>query len=208
LRIISGQARGRKFFAPGKGKGIRPTSDRAREALFSIIGSRVQQAYVLDLYAGTGALGLEALSRGASQVSFVELHQNSLELIRRNCSACLQSMNPDTVKRVQLVKHDLRRGITSNLLRLNEESRFDLIFLDPPYGHGLAENSLLDLDKSELCDKNVLIIAEESSIETLPAHFPNGLTLGDIRKYGEATFWFYTFEKSKGENRVSNIEIL
>ena len=77
MRIISGHARGRQLFTPGNSNHIRPTSDRAREALFSIIGNRVLSARVLDLYAGTGALGLEALSRGASQAVFVDYHRKA-----------------------------------------------------------------------------------------------------------------------------------
>ena len=92
MRIISGLARGRKLATPGQSKSIRPTTDRAREALFSIIGSKVVSANVLDLFAGTGALGLEAFSRGAKQVVFVDFHQTSLQLIQQNCISCMQSM--------------------------------------------------------------------------------------------------------------------
>ena len=85
MRIISGSARGRKLFSPQSGsKAIRPTSDRAREALFNIIATRVVDCRVLDLFAGTGAFGCEALSRGAAEVCFIDHAQVSLELIRKN----------------------------------------------------------------------------------------------------------------------------
>ena len=126
MRIISGWARGRKLFTPPPRETlIRPTSDRAREALFNIIGARVQGASVLDLFAGTGALGIEALSRGAKNVCFVEYHPQALDLIRRNIQICMDayakqekghgdkpiSSNLDEVTPATLIKHDLRRGL-------------------------------------------------------------------------------------------------
>ncbi len=88
MRIISGFARGRKLVTPGKSHSIRPTTDRAREALFSIIGNSLVSAKILDLYAGTGALGLEAFSRGAKQVVFVEKKKKALELKKQNSTLC------------------------------------------------------------------------------------------------------------------------
>src|SRR5665648_882230 len=92
MRIISGWAKGRKLFTPpARETIIRPTSDRAREALFNIIGGQVQGASVLDLFAGTGALGIEALSRGAKNVCFVDFHPQALDLIRRNIQICMDA---------------------------------------------------------------------------------------------------------------------
>ncbi len=195
MRIISGQARGRKLYTPGNNSGIRPTSDRAREALFSILGQRVQEACVLDLYSGTGALGIEALSRGAKEVLFIDNSHAALELTKRNCELCNGKNQTSKENRSLIVKHDLRRGITISPEMLRNCTRgFDLIFLDPPYGKGLAEKTLQDIDASELCNKDSMIIAEEASGVTLPDSFPTQLTLHNKRRYGDTSFWFYFCE--------------
>jgi len=198
LRIISGQAKGRKLFTPGRSTGIRPTSDRAREALFSIIGQRVENACVLDLYSGTGALGLEALSRGAAEVLFIDNSHSALELTRRNFELCNENNTLAKEPRSRIIKHDLRRGITlSQEMIQNYTEGFDLIFLDPPYDKGLAENTLQDIDNSVLCKKYSLIIAEEASGVALPDSFPLQLQLHDQRRYGDTQFWFYTCGSSE-----------
>lgn len=193
MRIISGQARGRKLFTPGQSKEIRPTSDRSREALFNIIGQKIKGARVLDLYSGTGALGLEALSRGAKDIVFVDLHQKAIELTRRNLEMCMQSIDIADGVRTRIVKYDLRRGIRIvGISDPNLMPSFDLIFLDPPYGTGLAEKTLQDIDTSQLCADNALIVAEDTSTTSLPESFPTQLTLSDQRRYGVTKFWFYT----------------
>ena len=199
MRIISGQAKGRKLFTPGHSAGIRPTSDRAREALFSIIGQRVANACVLDLYSGTGALGLEALSRGAEGVLFIDNSHSALELTRRNLELCNMKNALSKELRSRIIKHDLRRGITlsKEMIRICTDEGFDLIFLDPPYGKGLAEKTLQDIDNSDFCKKDSLIIAEEASDVTLPGSFPLQLQLQDQRRYGDTQFWFYTCGKSE-----------
>lgn len=195
MRIISGIARGRKLFTPGQSTAIRPTTDRAREALFSIIGDRVVSARVLDLYAGTGALGLEALSRGARQAVFVDSHPKALELIKKNCTLCLKNSATGKNSSTLIIKHDLRRGLNMNLPALTEDGVFDLVFLDPPYEKGLAQASLEALSTSQLLAQTSLIIAEECSGEKLPASFTR-LALTDQRRYGDTGFWFYKFIES------------
>lgn len=193
MRIISGQARGRKLFTPGQSKEIRPTSDRSREALFNIIGQKIVGARVLDLYSGTGAFGLEALSRGAKDVVFVDLHQKAIELTRRNLEMCMPSIDFTEAVIPRIVKYDLRRGIpVLPVSDTTQQTQFDFIFLDPPYGRGLAEKTLQDIDTSQLCTENALIIAEEVSTAVLPDSFPTQLTLSDQRRYGVTKFWFYT----------------
>lgn len=191
MRIISGHARGRKLLTPGNSNLIRPTSDRAREALFSIIGKRVHGARVLDLFAGTGAFGIEAISRGAKQTVFVDKHRDALDLIQKNCTLCLKGMSPTDIPRAIIVRHDIERGL---LLRVEQDplaGSFDLIFLDPPYGHGTVAETLTRLNASPFFNEETLIIAEVSSSESLPKTFPK-FTLQDKRKYGEAGFWFYS----------------
>ena len=189
MRIISGTARGRKLAAPpGRTQDIRPTSDRAREALFSILGSRITGSRVLDLYAGTGALGLEALSRGAGEVVFVDLHRQSLDLINRNITIC-QPGNEHA--RVSVIRWDLRKGLPPAVAREGVIRTFDLIFLDPPYSQGLSLNTLECLSNGLLLNDRGIIVAEERSSETLPESH-GVLTLTDQRIYGDTGFWFYS----------------
>ncbi len=194
MRIISGLARGRKLITPDKSGSIRPTTDRAREALFSIIGDRVHSARVLDLYAGTGALGLEAFSRGAEQVFFVEKHANALNIIKKNCTLCTTGMTNLQGDELVVVQHDLRRGLRFRHPTCDESLNFNLIFLDPPYKNGLAEECLSFLDSSHFVTPDTLIIAEECSSITLPQSFSQ-LSLMDKRRYGDTEFWFYGAKK-------------
>ncbi|MEN8191136.1 MAG: 16S rRNA (guanine(966)-N(2))-methyltransferase RsmD [Thermodesulfobacteriota bacterium] len=196
MRIISGRARGMKLATPGRSKSIRPTTDRAREALFSIIGERVVSARVLDLFAGTGALGLEALSRGAARVVFVDSSQQAVDIIRRNCANCMKAVEIDPDRPPLILKHDLRRGLHLNWPHNAPMAPFDIIFLDPPYGCGLAESVLKGLDgSSSLCSAGSLVVAEEKSGETLPESLTR-LVLSDQRRYGDTAFWFYTIKEN------------
>jgi len=204
LRIISGWAKGRKLIPPpAKSTIIRPTSDRARESLFNIIAGRIQGASVLDLFAGTGALGLEALSRGAQSVCFVDSHPLALDLINRNMQICMDAFNhqpevlndknirhPHAPGAVTLIKHDLRRGLPIFSKKTPPITGFDLIFLDPPYSQGLSSQLLHALEASPFLHHHALLIAEDRSNETPPPQMTN-LTLVDQRKYGDTGFWFY-----------------
>ncbi len=205
MRIISGWAKGRKLIPPPAQGNliIRPTSDRARESLFNIIAGRIQGASVLDLFAGTGALGLEALSRGAGSVCFVDYHPLSLTLIQKNVQICMDAFNhrpeidndPGSGQFLQpspvtLIKHDLRRGLPLFPKHLPSLSGFDLIFVDPPYSQGLSSQLLHALDISSWLRQQTLLVVEERSSETLP-HDLITLGLTDQRKYGDTGFWFY-----------------
>ena len=187
MRIIAGTLRGRRLLTPGSGKHnpvIRPTADRAREALFSIIGRRIDGAGVVDLFAGTGAFGLEALSRGALSVLFVDNQVGALTLIHNNVEQCGFS------DRSLVVKRDLTKGL-SFLDKLAPAQGFSLVFLDPPYGQGLALDCLHEIAAGvRLSKDNALVIAEESAKETLPDTV-GSLSLNDKRHYGDTGFWFY-----------------
>lgn len=124
MRIVAGTFRGRRLAAP-RGRDVRPTADRVREALFSILGE-LEGLRVLDLFAGTGALGLEALSRGASSATFVELDRQAHEVVRRNLDATIS----DGAHAAELIKGDASRVVRSLALA---ERHFDLVFFDPPY---------------------------------------------------------------------------
>lgn len=197
MRIISGWARGRKLAAPpGKSRDIRPTSDRAREALFSILGPAVRGSVVLDLFAGTGALGLEALSRGAEKVTLVDFSHTSLKLISRNLSALQDNIREGSVT---VIRHDLRKGLPPELAASDTRVQFDLIFLDPPYSMGLSLKILEWLSNSSLLQENCTVIAEERSSEKLP-EICGRLLLTDQRTYGDTGFWLYSLQPLQHEN--------
>jgi len=184
LRIIAGTAKGRKLIPPPAGSGaIRPTADRAREALFNIIGSRIRSARVLDLFCGTGAVGLEALSRGASFAFFVDNSAAAVALVRRNIALCGFEDNALVLKR------DLDRGL-SFLKDVQPCPAFDFVFLDPPYGKGVSGKIIARLVTEGLLASGAFVVVEERSGIELPAS-PGELALVDRRRYGEGSFWFY-----------------
>jgi 16S rRNA (guanine(966)-N(2))-methyltransferase RsmD len=125
VRIIAGQYKGRRLQAP-RWPGLRPTSDKLRETLFNVLAPRIEGARVLDAYAGTGAVGLEALSRGAAKVAFIDHDRRSAGLVRTNVTLC----------GVEEQRYTIHCGEVAGVLRrLDAGVRFDLIFLDPPYDH-------------------------------------------------------------------------
>ena len=132
MRIVAGLAKGRRLVAPS-GRDVRPTSDRVREALFSSLGAAVEGARVLDLFAGSGALGLEALSRGAASCVFVDDSRRALDAVRRNLVATGFGDRCDVIRGDALVT--LERLAT-------DRARFGLVFLDPPYASGLGAAAL------------------------------------------------------------------
>lgn len=126
MRIVAGRLRGRRIEGP-RGGGVRPTSDRLRETLFNVLGQRLDAIRVLDAFAGTGALGLEALSRGAAEVTFVERDRAALDVIEGNVAAC-QAGAACAVIRADFLRRDDPR-----FARLTDRGPFDLVLLDPPY---------------------------------------------------------------------------
>jgi 16S rRNA (guanine966-N2)-methyltransferase len=182
MRIISGQARGRKLQTP-KGDQIRPTADRAREALFRILGSAVAGCRFVDLFAGTGAVGLEALSRGADSCVFVDFHKISSTLIAAKSRIC------GVGDRAVILKRDLRRD-PHDLAKL--EYSIDILFMDPPYNRGFSKPLFVFLDENpHIFSPEAILVIEESEDVTLPEqgeHF----RLNGTRHYGEAVFWIYT----------------
>lgn len=193
MRIISGRFKGTKLIAPAADtKVIRPTSDRCREALFSILGERVNNARVLDLFAGTGAFALEAISRGAVHAVMVDNSKTAYSLICRNIEKVRQTPSiTDNQPALVALRGDLRKGVTKVIGRHpNVPSLFDIIFLDPPYAQGMAQKILSDLDEASLLIKDGLIIAEERSSVELRNDFAT-LNLITRRRYGETCFWIY-----------------
>ena len=186
MRIIGGIARGRKLLTPGKGPDggtIRPTSARAREAVFNIIGSEVRGAAVLDLFAGTGAMGLEALSRAAETVVFVDNSPAAVRLLGRNIDRC------GFVDRAKVVRRDLTQPL-SFLREFMPVAGFSLIFIDPPYRQEAGGLIFEKLEKAEILASSGLVILEHAAGGRLP-DATGSLQFVDQRQYGEAGFGFY-----------------
>jgi 16S rRNA (guanine966-N2)-methyltransferase len=176
MRIVAGKFRGRALLTPSDDS-IRPTSDRAREAIFNVIASRLGPVFtglrVLDLFAGTGALGLEALSRGAQQAILVDNGAEARGLIRDN----IEALGLGGVAKL------LRRDATA-LGPAGTMGPVDLVFLDPPYGKGLGEKALASLSEGNWLAPDALIVFEEGAeIEVM---LPPGYVLEDRRLYGAA----------------------
>ena len=172
MRIIAGEWRGRPLIAP-EGRATRPTADRAREGLFSMLQSRIgsfEGLRVADLFAGTGALGLEALSRGAAHCTFIDNDRNAVESIRRNLTTFGAQQRADV--RSQGIEH---AGTPS--------APFDILFLDPPYATGLAEMALV-----RICNSGWVAPGGLVSLETdgnRPPH-PSGFAIEAERRFGKA----------------------
>ncbi len=189
MRIISGTGKSRKLFTPPlHDKSIRPTSDRAREALFSILGKTVQGAKVLDLFAGTGAMGLEAFSRAADFVVFIENNRLALDLIKKNIELCRRGYTGNCGIRV--IQHDLTKGLPRMFFPPETRTGFNIIFADPPYGKNLSLAVLNSLNENTLLSENGMLIVEERYNISLPDELTH-LSLIDKRVYGENGFWFY-----------------
>ena len=178
MRIIAGAFGGRRIHAP-KGAAVRPTSDRVREAIFSIIGPATVGADVLDLFAGTGALGLEALSRGASRAVFVDQSLHAVRLIRSNVELC------NVLDRVRVIHGSIDRAIRR--LAAQREA-FDLIFMDPPYHNkGSIQKVLLNL--GELARSGTVVVAEHYAKDLLAFQAPEWSQI-EGRKYGDTAVSF------------------
>lgn len=176
MRIIGGSRRGLKLAEVGEGDAaahLRPTSDRVREAIFNLLinahGNPVAGARVLDLFAGTGALGLEALSRGAGEVTFVDDGMKALGLLRANVA----KMRAEAETRV--IRQDARR------LGPNPGAAYGLVFLDPPYGKGMGEAALASARTGGWLAQGAMVVWEEGAAPTVP----EGYSLVDQRKYGD-----------------------
>lgn len=171
MRIISGITRGRRLYSP-KSHCIRPAADKVKGAIFNILGN-CEGTFVLDLFAGTGNVGLEAISRGASGAVFVDCLQESMILLRKNIQVC----------RFQ-EKSKIFKGRLPKILSKVKKYRdyFDLIFVDPPYDKNLIVPTLLAIHTNKLIDAQSMVIVEHSPRES---PLCDGFDLVDQRKYGQ-----------------------
>ncbi len=177
MRVITGKARGIQLKTP-EGMLTRPTSDRVKEALFSIIQFEVPGARVLDLFGGTGQLGIEALSRGAKSAVFTDAREDACKLIREN------------LKRTRLEQSAqvIRSDYLDFLSRCRD--RFDIIFLDPPYAEVFLENALKQITEIDILETNGIIVAERPAGKELPWEF-EGFTRSRDYKYGNTLLTVY-----------------
>jgi 16S rRNA (guanine966-N2)-methyltransferase len=176
MRITGGRLRGRILKCPFSGR-IRPTSDRLRETIFNILihayGNPVEGARVLDVFAGTGAMGFDALSRGACFALFVEQNAEACAIIGAN----VQALGLERGARV--LRRDARKPGFSP-----QGEKFDLVFLDPPYGRGLVPPALAALREGHGLAKDALLVIEESAAEAVD--LPQGIAVRESRRFGAA----------------------
>ena len=177
MRVITGKARGVVLKTP-EGLATRPTSDRVKEALFSIINFDIPDAEVLDLFGGTGQLGIEALSRGAKRAVFVDAGEPACKLIKEN----LRRTKLDGQGSV------VRSDYLQYLNRCRE--KFSIVFLDPPYAEEFLENSLKKLSEIDILQSNGIIVTERPLEKELPWDFP-GFTRSKDYKYGNILLTLY-----------------
>lgn len=193
MRVISGSARKRRLKAP-PGRDVRPTADRVKEALFNILVERIDGCLFLDLFAGTGGVGIEALSRGAEKAVFVEKDARVMKVLQDN----LRLTGLDV--RAETILGEFETG----LKKLGSRGqKFDLVFLDPPYGQGLAYITLMGLVKHSLIKPQGLVVVETGRQEVLPAQVVI-LELYRQVRYGDTLLSFYAIGQVGGE--VDSIE--
>jgi 16S rRNA (guanine(966)-N(2))-methyltransferase RsmD len=181
MRIISGASKGRKLRMPS-GRSVRPTSDRVKESIFDILSDEVKDKVVLDLFAGTGNLGIEALSRGAARVVFVEKGRQALRIIGRNL------LEAGMTIRSEVLQKDAIRAV--GILAQRNES-FDLILMDPPYREGWVMKTLERLRRNPIHHEGSLLVIEHDRRETLPDAV-EGWEVIKQRKLGDTVVSFLT----------------
>lgn len=179
MRIITGKARGLKLVTP-KNMQVRPTSDRVKESLFNIIGTKIIGAKVLDLFAGTGNLGLEAWSRGAEKIVFVDENPTSLQLVMSNIKKAKAEKETNTIKGSAL-------RVVADLSAKGE--LFDFVFCDPPYNKGLVEQIIRQISQNNIVASGGYIIIEHSQHETIQ-ELPSKIENVRSEKYGETLVSF------------------
>ena len=182
MRVVGGRFKGRKL-SSFDGDAIRPTTDKVREAIFNVLGVPFQFKKVLDLFAGSGALGIEALSRGAEEALFVDMSRESVKVIEDNLNAC----------KIGKEAKVLKKPVLSAIAELKEDSGFDLVFLDAPYKDiDATKEALKLLSKTQALTNDCLLVCEISSRETLDEDFlkESGLEALKEKKYGDSAVYF------------------
>jgi len=176
MRIITGKAKGCKLKTP-KGMSTRPTADRIKESLFNILSADIEGTHVLDIFAGTGNLGLEALSRGAVDAVFVDQSVDSVSIIKQNAE------HTKLAETAEIIKCDVFTAM-KKLQRLGK--KFDVVFCDPPYNKNLCQKALLLFDEMDLLTSEALVIMEHAAEDSLELNLKN-IVLFRNQRYGATT---------------------
>lgn len=185
MRIISGSAKGKKLLSP-VGMGTRPTLDRIKESIFNIIQNRTRDALVVDMFSGTGSLGLEAASRGATMCYLIDMGDTTFEMLQKNVDNLkfndkCKCFKGDTYKYMQQFA--------------DEKIVFDLIFIDPPYAKDMIPPAIEIIATNSLLSKDGLIICKIDSSEEI-YEGNHIIHLSDLRKYGNTTVLFYEYKEA------------
>ncbi|WP_337032264.1 16S rRNA (guanine(966)-N(2))-methyltransferase RsmD [Paenibacillus illinoisensis] len=198
MRVVSGSAKGRPLKAV-PGNGTRPTTDKVKEALFSMIGPYFEGGTALDLFAGSGGLGIEALSRGMDKAVFVDLESKSIEVIRANLKATKLE------DQAAIYRNDAGRALKALAKRTTQ---FDLVFLDPPYRMKNGDELMLTMHELELLKPEATIVLEYESKYSYPEQFgPFEQTRKAV--YGETAVSIYNYASealNDGENSIAEEE--
>ena len=187
MRISAGKYAGRTV-APPKGPRIRPTQDYVRQAMFNILGARVEGVRLLDLFAGSGALGIEAISRGAAHVTFVDRSNFCVRAIEKNLENLLGQASWESST---LLKADVYSTIPKLAAK---KTQFSLVLLDPPYGEDLARKTLIALCRGAIVSQSGWVVAESAKRDPLPPAFEDSgsrLVLQRVEAYGDTALTFY-----------------
>lgn len=198
MRVVTGEAKGRKLKGP-KTPGTRPIIDRVKTALFDILSTRVEDARFLDLFAGVGSVGIEALSRGAASATFIEMNYSVLKLVRENLKITglgdrAETLHTDAFKFLQSY------SLENQALSKGQEREYDIVYVAPPQYHEMAARALHLLDRSRLVtNKGIVIVQihpkERAVVVTVPL---TRLVLTDERRYGSTLLLFYEVDAAKG----------
>lgn len=183
MRIVAGKLKNRKIYSR-EGRDTRPTLERIKEAIFSILGKQIDGAKFLDLYSGTGNIAIEALSRGAKRAVMIEKDKDALRVIIENIN------NLDLAESCRAYKNDIFRAIEI-LGRKNE--KFDIIFLDPPYKENISTKTIEKIFEYKILDENGIIISEHGVYEKMPEKIEKFVKY-DERDYNKKIVSFYSYE--------------
>ncbi len=197
MRVVTGEAKGRKLKTP-KTAGTRPIMDRVKTALFDILSREVKGARFLDLFAGTGSVGIEALSRGASHATFIEMNHKILQLVRENLQITgladrAEVLHSDAFKFLQAYQVPANMSAGTGSVPTNQKRIYDIIYIAPPQYEELAARALALVDSSTLCADEALIIVQIHPKERpgVAAVECKHFELTDERRYGSTLLMFY-----------------
>jgi len=191
MRITGGTVRGQRL-AKVRWPDIRPTADMVRSSIFNILGQNLSDLLVLDLFAGSGSLGIESLSRGAKRSVFVDNSRRALAIVNKNIDMC--GFRENSI----VIKADLPKGLTQ--VKNYGFEQFDLVFMDPPYESGYVEPTMIKLIEENLLNQSGVLVVERStrSTDDLPPMIQD-LRLSQTKTYGSTLLGFYGFPGHKGE---------